>query len=75
MDRRAKQRDQRCDVERPLPKRASDPIARWELYFLYEPFDGANGTYDRATDLRMLAFDADDSLKRALRSEVAVEEP
>jgi hypothetical protein len=72
MDKNPKRREQTCDVVRPLPKSASDPVAKWSPYFLYEPYDGENGTYDRATDLRIIAEDADEPLKRSLRANVPV---
>lgn len=73
IDKHTKQRAQRCDVELRLPKSSKEPVARWEAYFMYEAFDGANGTYDRATDLRMLAEDAEPALQHTLRAHVPVE--
>jgi hypothetical protein len=72
MDRQTKGDAQRCDVIRPLPKSTRDAVEAWTPYYLYEPYDGKNGTYDRTQDLRIVAEDADDDIRRSLRADIPV---
>lgn len=64
--------EQTCDAGLPLPRSASTPVAEFQRYFLFEPFDGHNGTYGVAEDLRILAEDADADLRAALQADRAV---
>ena len=61
-------RDQACDVALPLTAKIGDPGAA-STYFLFERFDGDNGTYDVSEDLRIIAEDADDGLRKSLRAD------
>jgi hypothetical protein len=65
--------DRACDVARPLPRTqaalAGDPSA-WATYHFYEPYDGANGTWGRLQDVRLMAEDADEGIRRGLRADV-----
>jgi hypothetical protein len=70
MDKQTKRPETRCDVVRHLPRSTSmDDPKSWSSYFLYQPFDGSNCTYDKSTDLRIIAEDADEALKRSLRAD------
>lgn len=64
----------RCDVTRHLPRRPTDDPSTWSEYHLYEAYDGANCTYERSTDLRMMAEDADEKIKESLRAHIPIEE-
>ena len=66
---RTKRREQPCDEQMPLPRRAFQPIAEFTLYHLFERYDGTNCTYDRLQDTRMLAEDADAELREQLQAD------
>lgn len=57
---------QTCDVT--LPLRAQLDSNAVETYYLYEPYDGDNGTFAKTEDLRILAEDADEGLRRSLHA-------
>ena len=67
--KRPKPSSQECDVTVPLGRTKSTPLAAFERYFMFEPYDGDNGTFDRAEDLRIVAEDADDELRASLKAD------
>jgi hypothetical protein len=71
MDHKPKQLAQTCDVTRILPRTRSSNEA-WQEYWLYQALDGFNGTYDRSTDSRLLAEDADDALREGMQAAVHI---
>ena len=64
-----KRAEQECDVTLPLPSRLGQDPATFQTYYLFEPFDGENGTHGVSQDLRILAEDADDGLKKSLAAD------
>ena len=56
-----------CDQQVPLTRAVA---AAPETYYCYEAFDGRNGTWGRLQDARMLAQDADEEMRRALRADI-----
>jgi hypothetical protein len=56
-----------CDVRLPLPR--GQGLAP-EPYYLYEPYDGTNGTWGRRQDTRLLAPDASPELRAQLQADV-----
>jgi hypothetical protein len=58
-----------CDVKRHLP-RESSADGNFAEYFLYEPYDGTNGTWGRRQDTRLLAPDASAELRKALQADI-----
>ncbi|MFO0724375.1 MAG: hypothetical protein U1E65_11365 [Myxococcota bacterium] len=63
---------QPCDVTRRLPQNSTQDPSSWAEYHLYQPYDGANGTFGRSTDLRMMAEDADEGLQRSLQASLPI---
>jgi hypothetical protein len=72
VDKRTKQITQTCDVTMALPRTSGQPVAAWSTYHLYQPYDGENGTYEKSTDTRILAEDADAKLRAAQRADEPV---
>ncbi len=62
-----KKASQRCDVT--LPLRTSIASSSVDRYYLFEAYDGDNGTFDKSEDLRILAEDADASLRQSLEAD------
>jgi hypothetical protein len=59
------------NVRRSAPDRAPvGPPSTWKLYFAYEHFDGSNRTYERSEDLRLVAEDADETIRQSLNADV-----
>ncbi len=58
---------QQCDVT--LPLRKSTKSTEVETYYLFERYDGDNGTFAESEDLRILAEDADEDLRRSLHAD------
>jgi hypothetical protein len=63
---------QTCDVTQILPRHPGTDLKTWETYAFYQPYDGTNGTYEKSEDLRLLADDADEDMKRTQQADIAV---
>ena len=48
------------------------PPETWKQYYLFEHFDGANGTYGLIADFRILAPDADAALRAMQQADVPI---
>ena len=70
IDKQPKRRDQTCDVVRNLPLALPFDPEALRPYYLYERFDGENGTYTQLQDIALVAEDASPELQAWARKEV-----
>jgi hypothetical protein len=72
-DDQPKTADQRCDVSVKAPRHLrDDPPSGWATYFLFEPFDGKNGTWGVGEDYRVVSEDADHEVQISVQSHLKV---
>lgn len=62
-------RDSECTERIPAMATPGGALA---VYFLFEPFDGSNGTWGALQDARVLAEDADVQMRSDLRADTPV---
>ncbi|UCC73052.1 MAG: hypothetical protein JSV86_00365 [Gemmatimonadota bacterium] len=66
-DGKPKAADQTCDVAVQIPRDVGGKGT--DRYFVFEPYDGGNGTWGKLEDTRILAEDASPELRHALQAD------